>query len=642
MAGFVDVTKAWVVLPAATTSTAALRTPGHFLGEQFGQFDPVIPEDTSSDVRAMARSAGAWTQDFLAEKVDVPGHGLLTREAAIELDAEGDHRHARAVIEGMAGDIGLLDLNFPEAYGGTEVPLTWKGAISMAVAANGSSSATIGAGGHTGIGLGPIVNFGTEAQKAKYLPPMLRGERISSFALTEPGAGTDLDAIRTTATLVDLPDGGKGWRIDGTKMWITNAGLSADQDKPGQFIVFTKVDGQHTAFIVDGETPGITVHEEHKLGLRGSSTCVVHFDGVVVPEDALLGKVGQGKEIALNTLGKGRWAIGVWNAGLMHRVVNELVAYAKSRPSMGHKIAEYGTLERRIAWVATVAFELETMGAGVAALFEGWLQHERASRGSVTEAEGWNALALESSILKALGSEDAYRMLIEAAKGWGGYGFSEDYPMAKLIRDHWVDMIFEGENDAAQRLGTIVKNLFKRSLSGKIPPLLSTDETWQAREAYLAEKFSGHPLLQVMRLAEASKETVNLAATAMMAIPGGMSVVFDPSRGQHLGMELADLVIAAFVNHYVVDRALKLVNHFGEEGAAIAIRLATVSVYQRDEAVRNTARRLINAAYVGRSTERDEALRRLGALDLQPPIDLLAHRAAIGQHMVAQDGYRVV
>lgn len=643
---WLDVTKAWRSIPqTVVTGAEALRQPGHFLAEQFGQFDLHVAEDTSEDVRAMARSAGEWMNDFLGAKVDVPGHGLLTRDQAIEWNAEGDHRHARAVIEGMAGDIGLLALNFPEEHGGMSIPLTDKSAISMAVAANGTASAVIGVGGHTGIGLGPIVNFGTAAQKAKYLPPMLRGERISSFALTEPGAGTDLDAIRTTATLIDLPEGGKGWRIDGNKMWITNAGLSVDSDKPGQFIVFArfdKVDGPHTAFIVDGETPGITVHEEHKLGLRGSSTCAVHFDVIVVPEDALLGKVGQGKTIALNTLGKGRLGIPVGNVGMLHRVVHELVDYAKGRPSMGNPIADYGTLERKISWVAIVAFELETMGFGAAALFESWLQHERGSGKDVTDADGWNALALETSVLKVLGSEDSYRMLIEAAKGWGGYGFSEEYPMARLIRDHWVDMIFEGENDAAQRLGTIVKSLFKRSFAGKIPPLVSTDETWQAREAYLAERFAGHPLLQAMRLAEASKETVNLAAMALMTMPNMAKVMQDHSLGQHLGMELADLVIAALANHYVVARALKLTEHFGAEAAATAINLAMASVYQRHETVRNTARRLFDEIYGDRPTEYDEAFQRLNRLDLNPRTKLLSLRAKIAQTMKAHGGYRVI
>ena len=634
---------------SATTfhTSGYYRQPGKFLLERFGEVDPATPEDVSDDIRQFARDAGVRMKRFMEEIVEVPGHGKISRREAIELNVEKDFRHARAVIEAM-GAWGMLATNFPdpfrpEEHQGMDVSLLEKTTFSQAVAANSSGSARIGVGGHTGIALSPILHYGTPEQKAKYLTAMCLGKRVGSFALTEPSAGTDVSGMKATAELVDKEGGGKVWRINGTKQFITNSTMSTDPEKPGQFILFAKVGGQITAFIVDGDTPGISVREEHKLGIKGSSTAQVNFADVEIPEDALLGKVGQGKEIAFSTLGKGRWSICAGNSGVLMASIRDAIEYASGRVSRGNPIINYGTNEEPLAEAITAAFLLDTLSHGVAGLFEGVLQASGNAADDKAEPKAWQTLGLETPLCKLFGSEESFYALLGALQIWGGNGYMIEYPMATRVADHLPDMIYEGAN-SMQRFGIFGREYLEAIMKRQTLPMpVANESTWTDREDYLQNRFAGHPLLEAMRLAEAGKETLNLITAAMFSAPDAFQIlqVDQNSRGQHLLIELANVAMSVFASHYVVARALKMVDRYGAEACDVSTMIAMATVYQMDERARIAARRFINNIYRGRAEARRDALKHLEKLDLQPDIDLKDLQAKMAQAMAARGRYHL-
>src|SRR5579864_6314290 len=354
---------------------------GSFLTEERSPLDIFTPEDLSEEHRQIAKTA----VEFTANEV-VP--------AAQEIEAKNF-----PVIRGLlrkAGELGLMAVDVPEAYGGLDMDKVTSAIIAESISKLASFSTAFGA--HTGIGTLPIVWYGTEAQKRKYLPKLATGEWIASYALSESSSGSDAMNIRTRATL--SPDG-RHYVLNGEKMWITNSGFA------DVFTVFAKIDGEKfSAFIIERSTPGLSVGpEEHKLGIRGSSTCPLILADCQVPAENLLGEAGKGHHIAFNILNIGRFKLGAACVGGARHSFQDAIGYSKERKAFGKSICEFGLIQEKLADCAVGVFVGEslvyrTIGMIDAALAE--LGHDAGSREIQKHIEEY---AVECSILKVWGSE---------------------------------------------------------------------------------------------------------------------------------------------------------------------------------------------------------------------------------------------
>ena len=356
----------------------------------------------------------------------------LERFAEEHIDSRAIDREARLpkeVIDGL-GELGILGIVVPEAYGGFGGSAAFYAKVTEALAGtDGSVVVTVGA--HQSIGYRGILLFGTEEQKRRFLPEVASGERLAAFALTEPGAGSDAAAIRTRATW----DEGRGaWILNGTKIWITNGGIA------GVYTVFAQteveVEGARkdriTAFIVPRELPGVsTGPEEHKLGIRGSSTTEVHFENVELGPDLLLGEVGHGFKVAMEILNSGRLYLSAGCVGGMKHVLREATAHAAERVQFGRPIAEFELIQAKLAGMAVEIYAAEAMVELTTGLVD----------------RGVEDTALECAICKFSTSEALWRVVNEALQIAGGMGYMQEYPYERYLRDSRIDLIFEGTNE---------------------------------------------------------------------------------------------------------------------------------------------------------------------------------------------------
>src|SRR3984885_3211876 len=336
-----------------------------------------------------------------------------------ELEAHKDNQPMVTALK-KAGEIGLLGGGIPEAYGGAGLDKISATILAEKLAAYGSFA--VSHGGHSGIGTVPIVYFGTEEQKKKYLPKIASGELLSSYCLSEPQAGSDSLASRTRAVL--SPDG-KSWILNGQKMWITNGGFA------DLFIVFAKVDGEKfSAFIVERGTPGFTIGaEENKMGIRGSSTVPLFFENARIPKENLLHEIGRGHIVAFNTLNAGRHTLGVSCVGGSKKALEHSAKYSRERVAFGKSIDQFGLIQAKLGEMCIRTYALESMIYRTAGMFEAAMAAGTDQvKQSMQELEEY---AIESSISKVVGSETLDYCVDEGLQIFGGYGFHEDYPMAR-------------------------------------------------------------------------------------------------------------------------------------------------------------------------------------------------------------------
>lgn len=367
----------------------------------------------------------------------------LERFAEERIDSRAIDREARLpreVIDGL-GELGILGIAVPEAYGGAGASASFYARVTEALAAtDGSVVVTVGA--HESIGLKGIVLFGTEEQKRRFLPALATGEKLAAFALTEPGAGSDAASIRTRAVW-DEPRG--AWVLNGTKIWITNGGIAE------VFTVFAQtpveVDGavkdRITAFIVPRELAGVSSGpEEHKLGIRGSSTTEVHFEDVALPPDLVLGEVGHGFKVAMEILNAGRLFLAAGCVGGMKHMLKVATAHAQERVQFGRPIADFELIQAKLAGMALETYAAEAMVGLTAGLVD----------------RGVRDTSLESAICKFAVTEALWRVVNEALQIAGGVGYMQEYPYERYLRDARIDLIFEGTNEIL-RLYTALSGL---------------------------------------------------------------------------------------------------------------------------------------------------------------------------------------
>jgi len=509
---------------------------GSFLLESRTPSEIFTPEDLNEEQRQIAATAAQFGHDE-----------ILPHAAAIEAKQPG----VMQALMRKAGELGFTSVDIPEEYGGMGMDKVSSTLITDHLAVLASFSTAFGA--HVGIATLPLVWYGTEEQKQRYLPKLGSGEWMGGYGLSEASSGSDAMNIRARAV---LSADGSHYILNGEKMWITNGGWAS------LYTVFAKIDGEKfSAFLVERDTPGLTVGaEEHKLGIRGSSTCPLVLQDCRIPRENLLGEPGKGHHIAFNVLNVGRFKLGVACIGGARHALAHTIRYAKERRAFGKAIAEFGLIQRKISASATQLYAAESMAYRTAGMIDAALGPEMAhnlretqKRGDVPSCIG--EYAVECSILKVYGSEMLTLVADELIATMGGYGYVEDYPAERYYRDARINRIFEGTNEI--NLLIITGWLMKRAMNGQLPLLPAIkklmDEVTQPPSFDLGMD-SGEPL---------ARETEVLASVKKIALfsAGVASQRFMAAlhEQQEVMADLAAMIVQVYALESALLRARKMV-----------------------------------------------------------------------------------
>ena len=576
---------------------------GAFLLSPAGSLPQFTPEELSDDHREFARAA----RDF------VEGEVLPNDEAIEKLDIPLTVELLR-----KAGEVGLLAIEIPEAYEGLDLDKKSTLLVLEEVAKQSSFSTSFSA--HTGIGTLPIVYFGSHEQKTKYLPKLATGELLAAYALTESGSGSDAMGARTTAVL-----DGEEWVLNGSKMFITNSGFA------DVFIVFAKVDGRKfSAFIVERTDPGFTVGpEEHKLGIKGSSTCPLSLDNVRIPKDRLLGQVGKGPRVAFGILAIGRFKLGGACMGMGKRVLQYTLKYSGERTQFSKALNSFGLIRQKLAEMAARIFVGEALNWRTVAYMDDamgsvdWSEEDAAAK----KMESMEEFAMEASISKIWGSEALFFIADEAVQAFGGYGFSQEYPPEKIYRDCRINRIFEGTNEINRLI--IGGGLIKRAAAGTLP-LLAAFEA--ARNGASLPVFDG-PLAGLMNQLERAKRQALLAMGHAQTVHGAKLNDNQDAMGL-----MADLAAELFAAESGLVRAERMVVS-GHRWAGLARDCAELYLNHTLGRVPADARSLLCEVLEGEALE--GALRELAAHDSHPATPGSRLRDRIATQLVEQGKYPI-
>lgn len=459
---------------------------------------------------------------------------LLTKEAVEIIEEKKDFSFSRDLIQRL-GELGFLGIDIPESFGGAGLDKISSIIVTEAISKQGSFACTFGA--DTGIGSWPIIFFGSEGQKKKYLPKIASGEYISAYSLTEAGAGSDAASAQATATPAE---NGSSYIINGEKIFVTNGGLA------DIFIVFAQAKGAGlTAFIVEKTFPGVAPgKEEHKIGIRGSSTTALTLQNVRVPAENMLGKPGEGLKIALNTLNLGRFKLGAGCLGAARLCFAEALAYAKERKQFGKPIREFGLIREKLAAIAVKIFAMEAIVYRTAALLEESIGAADANY-PVAVRKAIERLAIECSIVKVFCSEALGFITDNEVQIFGGAGFCEEYPAARHWRDARINRIFEGTNEINRLV--IMQMLVKKMLKGELAllPLMKQYQEEITQPTLPLE--SDEPLEQLLFYLNSAKKCVLLAVGANM-------LKFQAGLQDH--QSVIGIMSDCLIRCYVLDSAL--------------------------------------------------------------------------------------
>ena len=577
---------------------------GSFLLQAHRPADVFIPEELTEEQRLIGETARSF-----ADKV---------REMLPEIEQDKPGKSRPLLRE--AGELGLLALEIPEQYGGMGLDKITATVATEEFSHAGPFSVTIGA--QTGIGSLPIVYFGNQEQKAKYLPKLATGEWVAAYALTEPGSGSDALGARTTARLSDC---GKFWILNGTKQWITNSGFA------DLFVVYAKVDGEKfSAFIVERNFPGVSVGpEEDKLGLRASSTCSVILEDAKVPVENLLGEIGKGHLIAFNILNIGRWKLGAGCTGSAKRSLQVATEYAKTREQFGRPIAEFRAIQQKLAEINIRTYVNESISYRVAGMIDANLAGldytaEDAGREAAKRIAEY---AVECSISKVYGSEALFYAADEALQIHGGYGFMNEYEVSAGYRDCRINRIFEGTNEINRLL--IPGTLVRRALKGELPLMAALKGLQDDLMNLTPFEDSGQPLAREQFLIDRARKVFLLLAGLGVQKYGTAL-----EKEQELLMGVADIAIEIFAMESAVLRALKA-RELGKAG----IKLEMAQAYCQDafERIGVIARNLLAAIEEGDTLQTQLSI--LKRLTRYTPVNTVALKRQVASRVIEKGGY---
>ncbi len=574
---------------------------GSFLVQDAAPDDVFTPEDLTSEQLQFAKTA----RDFVENEV-------LPRSDEIEAKAEG----ILPELFRKAGELGLLMTDVPEAYGGLGLDKASSALVTQSMSGQGSFAVAFGA--HVGIGTLPLVYYGTEELKQKYLPGLADGTSIGCYCLTEPSAGSDALAGRTKAV---LSDDGKHYIVNGTKQFITNGGVAS------VFTLFAKVDGeQFTGFVCDRDTPGLSIGpEEHKMGIHGSSTTTVIFEDARIPVENVLGEIGKGHKIAFNILNVGRFKLGAAATGGAWRALDEALAYALERKQFGKRLVEFGLIREKLAEMYARTYAAEAMVYRTVGLIDQLTA--TGDHGPEAALASIEEYSVECAMVKVFGSEVLDYVVDEAVQIYGGYGYCAEYPAERHYRDSRINRIFEGTNEINRML--VPGMLLRKATKGEIP-------LFQAAKA-LQEELMGIPSLDMdadLGLLDAEKKLVANLKKICLFVAGVAAQKYGAGLADQQAVlaRLADLAMHAYAAESAVLRVLKDVARRGEDAAAVPVAAARLTCERAITEAEAAAREALAAVEAGDTlTTLLAALRRLTR---RTPADAVALRDAIAARFV--------
>ena len=573
----------------ATTATSFQNAGGGFLLEPARAEDIFTPEEFTEEHRAIART----TDDF------------WNNEVMPNLDAIQHQEPGVAVrVLRKSAELGLTGVVIPEQYGGMEMDLTSAMIVAEGIARDGSYAACHGS--QTGIGTLPVLLFGTEEQKKKYLPRLASADMIAAYCLTEPHAGSDALAAKTRA---DLAPDGTHYVLNGQKMWITNGGIA------DLYTVFAKVGGEKfTAFLVERAWAGVSAGaEERKMGIKGSSTTALYFDNVRVPVENVLGEIGRGHIIAFSILNIGRLKLGPFAIGGSKEVLRASILYAKQRRAFGHAIADFGMIRHKLAEMAVRIY------AGESATWRTVGLVERSPAGFMKAAEEF---ATECSYVKILTSEMLDYVVDEGVQIHGGYGYHQDYAVERAYRDSRINRIFEGTNEINRLLATGM--LLKRAQRGQLPLVEAVKR--------LQNELLGGPTFNT-----GDAEEIRLAANAKRSALFLLGVAYqkhfnDLENQQEVLAAITDVAMSAYAMESCALRAQKT-------GSPMAADLTSVYVHEAMETVESAGRAVLAACSEGDALRMNlSILKRFTKCD---PVNAIALRRRIAERLLEAERYVV-
>jgi butyryl-CoA dehydrogenase len=593
----------------APLTPAGKRIPGgSFLISDAEPGDCFFPEDFTDEQRQIAET----TAEFATNEILPVSDAIEAKDFAV----------TRRLIR-EASELGLTSVDIPEEYGGLEMDKVTSAIVAENIAKQGSFSVAFSA--HVGIGTLPIAWYGTAAQKQKYLPKLATGEFVGAYALSESTSGSDALNARTRAV---LSEDGKTYTLNGEKMWISNAGFADVFTVFAQCLIPGTTEEKLTAFVVEKGTPGFSVgHEEHKLGIRGSSTCPLILADCKIPAENLLGEVGKGHRIAFNILNIGRYKLGVAAVGAAKHGLNNGIKYAKERKAFGKSIAEFGLIQEKLADSAAGIFAGEALCYRTIGMIDAALAGV-ATNDTAEIQKRIEEYAVECSIVKVWASEMLDMVVDHVVQIYAGYGYVEEYPAERAYRDSRINRIFEGTNEINRLI--ITGWMIKSAMSGKLPLMA-------AIKSLMDEVMAG-PVAKEEREGALAAERDLLANAKKLALfaAGAATQRYNQQLGeeQEVMGALADMIIEVFTMESGILRAEKMA---AKGAAANPVALARLYAAKAMDAIELAGRKVIAAATEGDALRTQMAiLRRLAKRD---PVDTIGLRREVAVHVVKAGRY---
>ncbi len=595
---------------ATTTLNRTAAKGGSFLLESPAPTDVFTPADLTDDQKLIGQTA----EEFVMKEV-----------MPFVKDLENKKPGLMAELVRKAAEVGLVSGGIPEEFGGAGLDKIATTVLTEKLSIYGGFAVTHGA--HAGIGTLPIVYFGTEEQKKKYLPKLASAELIGAYCLSEPQAGSD---AQNSLTRAELNKEGTHYILNGQKMWITNGGFA------DLYVVFAKVDGEKfTAFIVERAFPGCKPgNEEHKMGIHGSSTTPIFLENCKVPKENVLHEIGRGHIVAFNVLNAGRFTLGASAIGGSKHVLMTSSKYAKERKAFGKQIGDFGLMKEKLAEMAVQLFAVESMVYRSAGNIDAAMSSAESAGSADKVATTMKVLeeyAIESSIAKVYGSEMLDFVVDEAVQIFGGYGFHEDYPVCRAYRDSRVNRIFEGTNEINRML--IVQMLLKRAMAGSLPLIPAAMK--------LADEILAGPSFEEAPegvLADEARVVANAKKIFLQAAGGAVQKFREKlADEQELIGALANIVMEVYAMESCLLRAQKAAAAKGESAASVMIDAARVFIADAAERVDHEARRALAAVHEGDMlTTQIAVLKRFGK---RSAVDTIGLRRKVAAAVQSQDRY---